>query len=96
MQHLNPSITNTPACNTSNYDPKPFVSSYHKSPRHLSYPRTRSPSLWNQIPQGQIIDDILDLLDIVLDAIAPPSQRIILQVQDLEAGVDILDELADL
>lgn len=33
---------------------------------------------------------------IVLDTVASSSQGIILEVQDLEAGVEILDELTDL
>ena len=55
-----------------------------------------TPSFWYQIPQREIIDNILNLLYIVLDAIASPSQRIVLQVQDLETSVEVLDKLANL
>ena len=34
--------------------------------------------------------------DIVLDAIAAPSEGIILQIENLKASVEIFDELADL
>jgi hypothetical protein len=53
-------------------------------------------SFWYQIPQREIIDNILNLLDIVLDAIASPSQRIVLQVQDLETSMEILYKLANM
>lgn len=52
--------------------------------------------LGDQVPQREIIHNILNLLDTVLYAIASPSQRVILEVQDLEARMQILDELADL
>ncbi len=32
----------------------------------------------------------------IFNAIAPPAQGIILEVEKLEAGVDVFDELADL
>ena len=43
-------------------------------------------SIWNQAPQGQIINHILDLLDLIFNAITPPPQRVILEVQQLEAS----------
>lgn len=52
-------------------------------------------SLWHQAPQGQIVNHILDLLDLIFNAITPPPQRVILEVQQLEAGKQVLDELAD-
>lgn len=33
---------------------------------------------------------------VVLDPITPPAQRIVLQVQDLEPGVHVFHEIADL
>lgn len=51
--------------------------------------------LLDQVPQREIIDDVLHILDAVLDGIAPLTQGIVLQIQDLEAGVEILDELVD-
>ena len=69
--------------------------------------------LWNQIPQREVVNNVLDLFDLrlrlalvvflrdvdpytVFDTVASAPQRVILQVEDLEAGVYILDELADL
>jgi hypothetical protein len=52
--------------------------------------------LRQQTSQAEIVDHILDLLDLVLDTIAPLPQRIVLQVQDLESSVHILDELGNL
>ena len=52
--------------------------------------------LGQQTSQAEIVDNVFNFLDLVLDAIATLSQRIILQVQDLEAGVHILDELGNL
>jgi len=53
-------------------------------------------SLWYQIPQRQIIHNILNLLDTIFDAITSPPQGIILEIQNLKASVDVLDELTDL
>lgn len=50
----------------------------------------------NQIPQREIIDHVLDLLDRVLHRVDPLAQNVILEVQQLEARVNILDEVADL
>lgn len=51
--------------------------------------------LRNQVAQREIIDDILDILHPVLESIAPPAQDVVLQVKDLEACEDVLDELVD-
>lgn len=51
--------------------------------------------LWKKIPEREVVHDVLHLLHIVLDTVTPAPQRIILQIEDLEAGVDILDKLAD-
>ena len=54
-------------------------------------------SLLRQQPsQAKIVHHILHILDAVLDAVASFSQSIILQVQYLEAGMHVFDELADL
>lgn len=52
--------------------------------------------LREQAAQAQVIDHVLDLLDAVLDPIAALSQRIVAEVEDLEAGMDIFDKLCDL
>ena len=50
----------------------------------------------HQPPQTKIIHHILDILDAILDAIAALAQDIVLEVQNLESGVHVFDELADL
>ena len=52
--------------------------------------------LGEQAPQAEIVNHILNLLDLVLDAIATLAQRVVLQVQDLEPSVHLLDELGNL
>jgi hypothetical protein len=52
--------------------------------------------LGQKATKAQIVHYILDFLDSVLDAIAAFSQRVILKIQYLEAGMDVFDELADL
>lgn len=49
-----------------------------------------------KIPEGEVVHNVLDLLHVVLDAITSTPQRVVLQVQDLEARVYVFDELADL
>lgn len=62
-------------------------------PQHSSSSNAR---IWYQIPQREIIHNILNFLDVIFDAVTSPSQRIILEVQNLEASVEVLDELTDL
>lgn len=58
--------------------------------------RSRLPGLFrDQVAQREIIDNILDILHSVLESIAPPAQDVVLQVEDLEACEDVLDELID-
>lgn len=59
---------------------------------------TSSRCSWSgdEIPQRKVVDDVLDFLDIVLDAITPPPQRIVLKIEDLETSMKILDKLTDL
>lgn len=52
--------------------------------------------LRDQIPQRQVVHYILGLLDGVLDRVDPLAENIVFEVEDLEAGVQILDEAADL
>jgi hypothetical protein len=51
--------------------------------------------LWHQVPQRQVIHDILDVLDPVLQPVAAAAQAVVLEVEDLEARVQILDKLVD-
>jgi len=51
--------------------------------------------LRNQVPQWQVVDDILNVFDPVLQSIAFPPQNIVLKIQNLEASMDILDKLID-
>jgi len=54
-----------------------------------------STSLRNQSSETQIINDIFHLSHFVLDAVTPSSQRVILEVENLETGMKVFDELAD-
>jgi hypothetical protein len=61
---------------------------------------TRMPSmclllLRHQVPQRQIIHDVFDIFDPVLQTIATASQTVVLEVEDLEACMQVLDELID-
>jgi hypothetical protein len=51
--------------------------------------------LRQQVPQRKIIHDILDILHPVLEPVAAAAQAVVLQVEDLEAGEQVLDELVD-
>jgi hypothetical protein len=50
----------------------------------------------DQIPQRQIVHHILDLLDGILDGIHPLPQDVVLEVEHLEPGMQVLDEPANL
>ena len=52
--------------------------------------------LREQAPQAKIVNHILNLLNLVLDAIAALTQRIVLQVQNLEPSMHLLNELGNL
>lgn len=52
--------------------------------------------LRQQTPQTKIVHHILDLLDAVLNPVTALPQRVVLEVEDLEAGVHVFDELRDL
>lgn len=52
--------------------------------------------LREQSTQAQVIDHVLNLLDAVLDTITPLSQCIVLEIEYLEAGMDVLDKLSNL
>lgn len=49
----------------------------------------------HKVPQGQIIDDVLYILHLVLKAVAPPTETVVLEIENLEACKEILDELVD-
>jgi hypothetical protein len=51
--------------------------------------------LRDQVPQRQVVDHVLHILDPVLQPIALPPQDVVLQVKDLEACEHILDKLVD-
>lgn len=52
--------------------------------------------LWRQATKAQIVHHILDFLHLVLDDITALAQDVVLQVQNLEASMDVLDEPTDL
>lgn len=52
--------------------------------------------LGQQAPQAKIVNHILNLLNLVLDAIAALTQRVVLQVQNLEPSVHLLNKLSNL
>ena len=51
--------------------------------------------LWQKVPQRQIVHNILNIFDPVLEPIATATQAVVLQVEDLEASEQVLDELVD-
>ena len=51
--------------------------------------------LGQQVPQRQIVDNVLHILDSVLQSVAAAAQAIVLEVEDLETRVQVLDELVD-
>ena len=51
--------------------------------------------LRHQPPQTQIIHHVLDIFDSILDPIAAFAQGVVLEVEDLEAGVHVFDESCD-
>jgi hypothetical protein len=63
--------------------------------RHLGISLTTLPRPLDQPSQTQIIDDILNPLDIILDRISTLPEDIVLEVQQLEAGEEVLYERTD-
>lgn len=70
--------------------------------REITIPHSRGPPptihlllLRQQIPQREIVHDILHILDPVLEPVAPTAQTVVLEVEDLEARMQVLDELVD-
>jgi hypothetical protein len=51
--------------------------------------------LRHQIPQREIIHDILHILDPVLQPVAAAAQAVVLEVEDLETSMQVLDKLVD-
>jgi hypothetical protein len=49
----------------------------------------------HQVPQRQIIHNVLDILDPVLQAVTTAAQAVVLEVEYLEASVQVLDKLVD-
>lgn len=52
--------------------------------------------LCQQSTQTKVVDHILHFFHLVLDSVAPLPQAVVLEVENLEAGVNVFDELADL
>lgn len=59
---------------------------------HLGVCRARS---GDQPAQAQVVDDVLDPLDVVLDGVGPLAENVILEVEQLESGKEVLEEGAD-
>lgn len=51
--------------------------------------------LGHHAPEAEVVDDILDTLDVVLDAVDALPQGVVLEVEDLEPGEDVADETCD-
>ena len=49
----------------------------------------------HEAPQTQIVDHVLNPLDIILDSIGTLAQNIVLEVEDLEPGEQVLDKRAN-
>lgn len=50
----------------------------------------------DELAQREVVDNVLYLLHVVLDGVDPLAKNVVLQVEQLEAGVEILDKLGDL
>jgi len=51
--------------------------------------------LRHQVPQREVVHDILYILDPVLQPVAAAAQTVVLEVENLEASMQVLDELVD-
>jgi len=51
--------------------------------------------LWQEVPQREIIHNVLHILDPVLQSVTTAAQTVVLEVEDLEASKQVLDELVD-
>lgn len=49
----------------------------------------------DEAPEAEVVDDILDPLDVVLDGIGALAENVVFEVEQLEAGEDVLDKGAD-
>lgn len=68
------------------------------SPTAICFPGLLvSRGLWllGQAADGQVIHHLLDLLHVVLEAVVALAQRVVLQVEQAEAGVQVVDEVGD-
>ena len=66
-----------------------------RSRNHLAIFRRGGRLGGDQIADNQVVADVLHLLDVVLEPVAPAPERVVLEVEHLEAGVDVLDKRAD-
>jgi len=59
--------------------------------QHIHLPQ----SLRDQSSEAQVVHDIFHLPHFVLYAVTPSSQRVILEVENLEASMKVFDKLAN-
>lgn len=57
--------------------------------------RTGGARSLDEAPQTQVVDDVLDPLDVVLYAVGALADDVVLEVEQLEAGEEVLCEGAD-
>lgn len=75
--------------------PSPCSVSHSQSKRLrglLFRPRLR---LLGQPADGQVVDHLLDLLHVVLEAVVALAQGVVLQVEQAESRVQLVDEVRD-
>lgn len=51
--------------------------------------------LWDQVSQRQVVNNILHILDAILQPITATAQAVVLEIENLEASMQVLDELVD-
>lgn len=49
----------------------------------------------HKVSQREVVDHVLNLLHVILDAIASPPKRVVFQIEDLESRMKILNEAAN-
>lgn len=62
---------------------------------HLSIRSPRGLGPLDEAPEAQVVDDVLDPLDVVLYAVGALADDVVFEVEQLEAGEEVLDEGAD-
>jgi hypothetical protein len=61
----------------------------------ISSPKKTSPKIKNKTKTKTKTRNRKKKTHLILDAVGAPSQRIVLQIQNLEAGMDIFHKMAD-